>query len=100
MTAQEQLAQVQRVQELAEPTLQLSAAYHGADVSRGSLPVSTPNTSPRREAQVSFQEPSDRSTEQRTANVMAAGVLKRRTVPQTVVNLQDEDDCAQLSGIC
>ena len=49
--------------ELTEPTLQLSAAYLGADVSHGSMPVSMPNTSARREAEVSFQEPSDRSTE-------------------------------------
>ena len=63
LTAQGQLAQAQRVQELTEPTLQLSAAYLGADVSHGSMPVSTPNTSARREAQVSLQEPSDQSPE-------------------------------------
>ena len=67
MGVQEKRAQAQRVQELTEPTLQLSAAYLWADVSHGSMPVSTPNTLARREAQVSFQEPSDRSIEQRTA---------------------------------
>ena len=72
LTVQEELAQAQMLQELTEPTLQLSAAYLGADVSHGSMPVSTPNTSARREAQVSFQEPSDLTTEQRTANMMAA----------------------------
>ena len=70
------IARAQRVQELTEPTPQLSAAYLGADVSHCSMPVSTPNTSARREAQVSLQEPSDQSTEQRTANRMAAGVFK------------------------
>ena len=59
------------VRKLTEPTLQLNAAYLGADVSHGSMPVSTPNTSARREAQVSFQEPSDLTTEQRTANMMS-----------------------------
>ena len=83
-----------KVRELTEPTLLLNAAYLGADVSHGSMPVSTPNTSARREAQVSFQEPSDLTTEQRTANMMAAGVFKRGTIPPTVVKLQDEDDCA------
>ena len=63
MTVQGQLAQAQKVQELTEPTLQLSVAYLGADVSRGSMPVSTPNTSAGREAQVSLQEPSDQSSE-------------------------------------
>ena len=63
MTVQGQLAQAQKVQELTEPTLQLSVAYLGADVSHGSMPVSTPNTSARREAQVSLQEPSDQSPE-------------------------------------
>ena len=101
MTVQEQLAQPQRVPELTEPTLQLSAAYLGADVSCGSMPVSTPNTSARREARASFHEPSDKSTEQRTASMMAAGVFKRGTVPQTVENLQDEDDGADdLPGTC
>ena len=67
MGVPEKRAQAQRVQELTEPTLQLSAAYLWADVSHGSMPVSTPNTLARREAHVSFQEPSDRSIEQRTA---------------------------------
>ena len=90
MTVQEQLVLAQRVPELTEPTLQLSAAYLGADVSCGSMPVSTPNTSARREARASFHEPSDKSTE-----------FNCGTVPQTVVNLQDEDDGADdLPGTC
>ena len=101
MTVQEQLAQAQRVRELTEPTLQLNAAFLGANVFHGSMPVSTPDTSARREAQVSFQEPSDLTTEQRTANMMAAGVFKRGTIPPTVVKLKDEDDCADdLPGTC
>ena len=65
------------------------------------MPVSTPDTSARREAQVSFQEPSDLTTEQRKANMMAAGVFKRGTILPTVVKLQDEDDCADdLPGTC
>ena len=63
--------------------------------------MSTPNTSARREAQVSFQEPSDLTTEQRTANMMAAGVFELGTVRPTVVKLQDEDDCGDdILGTC
>ena len=62
MTVQEQLAQAQRERDLTEPTLQLSVAFLGADVFHGSMQMSTPDTSARREAQVSFQEPSDQST--------------------------------------